>query len=103
MSSVRDALTSKAAAAAVLLFLFLSLAFVALPHSHSYDPTLAQGQSGQYTITISSTNGYSGSVALSATNVPQGVAVSFNPDSLSVTPSQSAVSTMTVSVSQGAA
>jgi len=67
------------------------------------DPTLSQGQSGSYPVTITSTNGYSGSVTLSASNLPQGVTVSFTPNPVSVAPDSPAASTMTVTVSNNAA
>ncbi|MDG6905996.1 MAG: hypothetical protein JRN20_09455, partial [Nitrososphaerota archaeon] len=66
------------------------------------DPTLAQGQAGSYTVIVNSVNGYSGIVFISAQNVPQGVSISFNPQSVEISPVSPADSTMTVSVSSSA-
>ncbi len=55
--------------------------------------TIAQGANGSSTITVTPTNGFTGSVALSASGLPSGVTASFNPSSTTTT----SVLTMTAS------
>jgi len=43
--------------------------------------TIVQGNSGNSTITVNPTNGFTGSVSLSASGLPSGVTASFNPTS----------------------
>jgi len=53
----------------------------------SLDPDrldVIQGQSGTTTLTITSVNGFRGTVSLSAENVPTGITVRFDPSSLNV-------------------
>jgi len=53
----------------------------------SLDPDrldVIQGNSGTTTLTITPVNGFRGTVSLSAENVPTGITVSFNPNSLNV-------------------
>ena len=59
--------------------------------------TVAQGSNGSSTITIAPTNGFSGSVALSASGLPTGVTASFSPASAttSSTVTFTAISTAT--------
>ena len=90
------------AALAVVLPLLILIATVSMIAGFTIfvqDPTLAQGQSGNYSVTMKSTNGYSGSVTVSASNIPQGVSVSFSPNTISIAPNSPATSTMTVSIS----
>jgi uncharacterized membrane protein len=56
--------------------------------------TVAQGNQGTSTISIGSTNGFGGSVALSSSGAPSGVTVTFNPTS--VTAPGSSLMTMAV-------
>ena len=56
--------------------------------------TVAQGSNGNSTISISPTGGFSSAVALSASNMPSGVTVAFNPGSISG--SQTSLATFTV-------
>jgi kumamolisin len=56
--------------------------------------TVVQGNSGGSTISISAIDGFSSSVSLSASNVPSGVTVGFNPTSISG--SQTSAATFTV-------
>lgn len=56
--------------------------------------TVAQGKSGNSTISISAIDGFSSSVSLSASNVPTGVTVGFNPTSISG--SQTSTATFTI-------
>jgi len=59
--------------------------------------TIVQGKSGTSTITVNPTNGFTGSVSLSASGMPAGVTASFNPTSTTGT------STLTLTVSSTAA
>lgn len=59
--------------------------------------SIAQGSSGTSTLTISPQNGFSGSVALSASGLPSGVTAAFNPSSTTGS------STLTLSASSTAA
>ena len=61
--------------------------------------TVAQGSSGSSTISISAIGGFSSAVALSASNMPSGVTVQFNPTSIS----GSQTSTATFTVASGTA
>ncbi len=47
------------------------------------NPRIQQGASGASTITVTPENGFSGSVSLSASNLPSGVTASFSPSSTS--------------------
>ena len=58
--------------------------------------SIVQGNSGTTIITITSTNGFSGSVSLRDQVSPSGPAASQSPSSVSVTPSASQTSTLTV-------
>ncbi|HXX99312.1 MAG TPA: S53 family peptidase, partial [Candidatus Limnocylindrales bacterium] len=58
--------------------------------------TLTQGASGSSTITVTSQNGFNGSVTLSASGLPSGVTASFNPSSATST------STLTLTASSTA-
>ncbi len=58
--------------------------------------TVAQGGSGTSTITVNPTNGFTGSVSLSASGLPSGVTASFNPASTTGT------STLTLTASSTA-
>jgi hypothetical protein len=59
--------------------------------------TIVQGKTGTSTITVNPTNGFTGSVSLSASGMPAGVTASFNPTSTTGT------STLTLTVSSTAA
>jgi subtilisin family serine protease len=59
--------------------------------------TVTQGQSTSYTVTVSSTGGFSAAVALSATPAIAGVTYSFAPASVTPPANGSATSTLTVS------
>ncbi|MBN8885800.1 MAG: hypothetical protein J0I77_08780 [Rudaea sp.] len=59
--------------------------------------TLNQGASGTATVTVSGTNGFSGSVALSASGLPSGVTAAFSPTSTT------SASTLTLTASSTAA
>jgi len=51
-----------------------------------YDhPTIIQGGSGQSVVYLLTKNGFTGTIHLSAENVPSGITVRFNPSSLNVT------------------
>ena len=45
--------------------------------------TVTPGNSASYTVTVAPTNGFTGTVSLSATNLPSGANASFNPASIS--------------------
>jgi len=57
--------------------------------------TIAQGQQGTSTITVNPINGFSGSVNLSASGLPNGVSANFNPNPTATT------SLMTITVPSG--
>jgi kumamolisin len=61
--------------------------------------TVTQGSSGNSTVSISAIDGFSSAVALSASNMPSGVTVQFNPTSIS----GSQTSTATFTVASGTA
>ena len=61
--------------------------------------TVNQGSNGSSSISISGTNGFSSAVSLSASNLPSGVTVGFNPTSIS----GSQTSTATFNVAAGTA
>src|SRR5205807_10495676 len=58
--------------------------------------TVKQGTSGTSTITVTPSNGFTGSVSLSASGLPSGVTASFNPTSTTTT------STLTLTASSTA-
>jgi hypothetical protein len=55
------------------------------------------GNAGAVSVTITSQNGYSGTVNLTCSGLPPGDACVFNPPSVSVTPSTNGISTLTIS------
>jgi hypothetical protein len=57
--------------------------------------TVAKGSSGNSTITVTSKSGFSGAVSLSA-SAPTGITTSLNPSSVSITPTASGTSVLTV-------
>jgi hypothetical protein len=63
----------------------------AIPSSQS----VVQGNSTSYTINVAGSNGFTGTVGLSVSGLPQGAAASFNPNSITTSGS----STLTVSTS----
>jgi len=65
--------------------------------------TIAQGQSGTSTITVTSVGGFTDAIALSISGVPSGVTATFDPTSVSPPSGGSATSTLTLAVSASAA
>jgi len=65
--------------------------------------TIRSGASAGSTLRVSSSNGFSGAVSLTATSVPYGWTVNFNPAILDIEAGDSSTSTMTVSVPLSAA
>ena len=63
--------------------------------------TVTQGSSGNSTISISGIGGFSSAVALSASNMPAGVTVGFNPTSISGSQTSTATFTVASSVQAG--
>jgi plastocyanin len=61
--------------------------------------TVVQGASSTATITLTSLNGFSGSISLSAATLPSGPQLSLSPSSVSLSSGGSASSTLTVSTS----
>jgi hypothetical protein len=59
--------------------------------------SITQGSSGTSTVTVTPLNGFSGNVTLAASNLPNGVTASFNPNPTGTT------STLTLTASSGAA
>ncbi len=60
--------------------------------------TIAAGRSGQITVSATSINGFSGTITLSAGNLPQCVSAAFNPSSLTFTGTATLTSTMALTV-----
>jgi subtilase family serine protease len=63
--------------------------------------TVAQGSSGSSTISISGVGGFSSAVALSASNMPSGVTVQFNPTSISGSQTSTAMFTVASGTAAG--
>lgn len=57
--------------------------------------------SAQYTVTITPSAGFAGTVNLSATGLPAGASASFNPTSVTITDATSKTSTLTVTTTAG--
>jgi CSLREA domain-containing protein len=62
--------------------------------------TVAQGSNKTFTVTVTPSNGFNASVALSASGLPSGVTASFNPSTVA---GGSGTSTLTISASSSAA
>jgi hypothetical protein len=58
--------------------------------------TIARGGKATYTVTITPSGGFTGSVTLSAKNVPSGAKSSFSPNPVSITSNSAASSTLTI-------
>src|SRR6266550_2815930 len=58
--------------------------------------SVTRGQSATYTVTATSTGGFTGSVALTVSGLPNSASATFSPTSVTLTSSGSATSTMTV-------
>ncbi len=69
--------------------------------SNPADLTIAPGSSGSVTVTVTSLNGFSGSVSLTATVNPTGPQVSLSSQTITLSPSGSGSTTLTVSTSVG--
>ena len=63
--------------------------------------TITPGSSAQYTVTVTPLAGFTGTVNLSAGNLPSGVTPSFNPTSLSFTDANPKASTLTLNSTVG--
>jgi hypothetical protein len=61
--------------------------------------SVAQGTQGTSTITVTPVDGFTGSVALSASGLPSGVTASFNPSSVTITGTSGVTSTLTLAAS----
>jgi cellulose 1,4-beta-cellobiosidase len=78
---------------------------VAGPSSFSLAATnasVAQGGTGTSAITVTPSGGFTGSVALSVSGLPNGVTASFNPTPVSITSATAATSTLTFTASSTA-
>ncbi len=64
--------------------------------------TIAAGSSGQMVVSVAPTNSFSGNVTLSCSGLPSGATCSFSPSQLSVSPTASATSTVTIQTSKSA-
>jgi uncharacterized membrane protein len=58
--------------------------------------TIARGGKATFTVAITPSGGFTGSVTLSAKNVPSGAKASFSPNPVSITSSSAASSTLTI-------
>jgi|HubBroStandDraft_1064217.scaffolds.fasta_scaffold00048_33 subtilase family serine protease len=65
--------------------------------------TITQGSNGTSTITITPSAGFSGSVNLAASGLPNGVTAAFNPNPVTVTSPNAGTSTLTLTASATAA
>ncbi|MEU4195001.1 hypothetical protein AB0E69_24085 [Kribbella sp. NPDC026611] len=61
--------------------------------------SVTRGQTATYTVSVTSTGGYTGTVALTAAGVPSGATAGFNPSSVSLTSGGTAQTALTVSTS----
>jgi hypothetical protein len=59
--------------------------------------SVTRGQSASYTVSVTSTGGFSGSVALSASGLPSGASAGFAPSSVTLASGATGTSTMSVS------
>ena len=64
--------------------------------------TVTRGQSVKYTVSITPTNGFTGTVALTTSKLPTGVTGSFNPASVTINSTATASSVLTVAASSTA-
>lgn len=64
--------------------------------------SLSAGQIATTTLTLTANSTFSGSVSLSAANLPQGISVLFTPGSINLSAGQTASSTLVVSTTQAA-
>jgi hypothetical protein len=64
--------------------------------------TVAQGGSASYTVTVTPTNGFTGTVTFGTTGLPNGATASFNPASVSGPGTQTATMTVTTTSSLAA-
>jgi hypothetical protein len=64
--------------------------------------SVTRGQTANYTVTVTSTGGFTGSVALAATGMPSGASATFAPASLSLTNGASGTSNLAVATSSSA-
>ena len=64
--------------------------------------TVTRGQSVSYTVSVTPTSGFTGTVALSAAKLPSGVTGSFSPASLTINSTATAHSVLTVAASSAA-
>lgn len=65
--------------------------------------TVTRGQSAAYTVTVSSVNSFSGTVALTVAGLPSGATVAFSPASVTLTAGGAGHSTLTVTTSTSTA
>ena len=63
--------------------------------------SVTRGQTATYTISVTSTGGFTGAVALSATGVPANASASLSPASVTLTSGGTASTTLTVSTTSG--
>jgi hypothetical protein len=75
-------------------------AFTATPSSGNTTLTTSLGGSATSAIVVASQNSFSGSVAFTCTGLPSGATCAFQPATVSVTPTASGNTTLTVSVGQ---
>lgn len=65
--------------------------------------TVTRGQSIAYTVTVSSVNSFSGTVALAVSGVPGGATAAFSPASVTLSTGSSSTSTLTVTTTSSTA
>jgi hypothetical protein len=61
--------------------------------------SITRGQAAAYTVTATSTGGFTGAVSLSASGLPSGASAAFNPTSVTLSSGSTASTTLTVSTS----
>ncbi|MFL6164426.1 MAG: hypothetical protein ACJ74U_19700 [Jatrophihabitantaceae bacterium] len=64
--------------------------------------TVTRGQSVTYTVSVTPTNGFTGTVALTSAGLPAGASGAFSPTSLAISTTSAATSTLTVAASSTA-
>ena len=96
-TSTTFTLVMNSPASCTATFVSVNPTFTVTLTNPSQTPPLSLGHSMTYTVNESSLNGFSGSVALSGVNLPQGVTASFSPTS--ITTSGNATLTLTSSYS----
>ena len=102
----RRAATQLLIAGLLLLLTAAGLAYAAQPPKPGItlgvspaSQSVTRGQSAGYTVTVTSTGGFTGAVSLSASGLPSGASAAFSPTSVTLTSGSTASTALTVSTS----